>query len=257
MNSLLSSFPCLVLKLSNSVLYMCTLKFTEVIPDSQSFRNLERWGSEAVFVSSVRYSHTPRVSWEEPELAVDRKGHRAVGMEILLTQSVQSYLFLLAREERLHGNTPKQSVSIKNMLVVFKEALPFSTVHTGLDKGSGCISRKNRSIKQSSVCYICLLLSHRTRQPREELFSQACVVCMCAMAHSVPPHGWLVGIPASLCNYGSSPGLSALHCWTPNKAAPVWLFTWPLSSASNLNTTLLSCKSALTSQTGEEAHVTG
>lgn len=41
-------------------------------------------------------------------------------------------------------------------------------------------------------------------------FSQAFVVCMCVPAHSDPPHGWLVGIPASLCNYGSSPSLSAL-----------------------------------------------
>lgn len=58
------------------------------------------------------------VLWEEPELAVDLKGHRAVGMEILLTQSVQSYLFPLAREECLRldsGNKPKQHDAIKYM----------------------------------------------------------------------------------------------------------------------------------------------
>lgn len=53
-------------------------------------------------------------------------------------------------------------------------------------------------------------------------FSQACVVCMCVAAHSDPPHGWLVGIPASLCNYGFSPGLSALPVrLSSNKARPV------------------------------------
>lgn len=64
------------------------------------------------------------------------KGHGAVGTEILLTQSVQSYLFPLARDECLRldmGNKPKQhhpikyaSLSVTLMLVAFEgEVFPF------------------------------------------------------------------------------------------------------------------------------------
>lgn len=67
-------------------------------------------------------------------------------------------------------------------------------------------------------------------------FSQACVVCVCVPAHSNPPHGWLVGIPALVCNYGSSPGLSALLLPAPPPCSyrdQLPLFTWPFSSDSN------------------------
>lgn len=210
-------------------------------------------------------------------------------MEILLTQSVQSYLFPLAWDKRLRldsRNKPKQHNPIKRMRFTFdptfKAAFFFffftvaiAAISTGflttlehslrrrqhrllrnLNNDSERIWSRERDKELSEVseqilpeCVSQLFklqwamsaAVYTAQAGRRSLwrscFSQACVVCMCVPAHSDLPHGWLVGIPASLCNYGSSPGLSALlslhlHTLTGRRART--LFTWSYSPGPNL-----------------------
>lgn len=58
----------------------------------------------------------------------------------------------------------------------------------------------------SQICWqLTVRKQEKPRSPCGSCFSQGCAVCMCCRASSDPPHGWLVGIPASFCNYVSTP----------------------------------------------------
>lgn len=125
----------------------------------------------------------------------------------------------------------------------------YGRIRTTLEKGTVVIKHPLLECVFPNCLKQCLVGVQTVRQTvlsvqpcagGEVVFHRAVWYVYVQSGHSDPPHGWLVGIPAVVCNYGSSPAsLFSLHrtfsqggpclywCHTP--------ITWPYSSASNYN----------------------
>lgn len=184
------------------------------------------------------------VLWEEPELAVDSERSLSSGNGVPVDTICPIILISIGLTpvptSGLGGvNTPKQHKPISTWSVYVSKFDGVGVQTRSLEKhwnhfwdnhlktqapGTSSkrqepeTSRRGEQTLRVCVFYCCLnssKLQCRTvkacgQSLRRSCFSQAFVVCMCVPAHSDPPHGWLVGIPAPLCNYVSPPGLSDL-----------------------------------------------